>query len=133
MVRLLFGTGGEAGVSAPHLVSATTAVGLEAVMTLLLAAVILGTTERARVVGPDAAPAVGATIALCGLIALRAEGVSMNPARSLGPALVAGRLGDAWIYLAGPCAGAVMAAAVSSVLHGRAPDDGPARDAARGA
>ncbi len=132
VVRLLFGTDGTAGVSAPHLVSATTAMGLEAVLTLLLVAVILGTTERARVVGPDAALAVGATIALCGLIALPAEGASMNPARSLGPALVAGRLGDVWIYVVGPCAGAVMAAAVSSLLHGRAPDDRPARDAARG-
>ena len=67
--------------------------------------VILGTADRYRVVGPDAALAVGGTIALCGLIALPIDGASMNPARSLGPAVVAGELGNVWIYVVGPAVG----------------------------
>ena len=77
---------------------------------LLLVTVILGTTDRARIVGPDAAIAVGATIAACGLIALPITGASMNPARSLGPAVVNGQLEDLWIYLVGPFVGACVAA-----------------------
>ena len=46
------------------------------ILTLLLVTVILGTADRARIVGPSAALAVGGTIALCGLIALPIEGAS---------------------------------------------------------
>ena len=41
----------------------------------------------------------------------------MNPARSLGPALVSGELGQAWIFLAGPLAGALLAVALASALR----------------
>ena len=101
VVRLLLGSAVEAGVSTPR-VSLSSAVGFETVLTLLLVTVILGTADRARIVGADAALAVGATIALCGLVALPLEGASMNPARSLGPALVSGQLSDLWIYVIGP-------------------------------
>ena len=93
VLLILFGDAAAAGVSTPH-VAPSTAVVIEAILTMLLVTVILGTTDRARIVGPDAAIAVGATIAACGLIALPITGASMNPARSLGPALVNGQLGD---------------------------------------
>jgi aquaporin Z len=117
VVRALFGEQLAAGVSTPH-VATPAAVAIEAILTLLLVTVILGTADRARIVGPDAALAVGATIALCGLIAIPIEGASMNPARSLAPAIVAGRLDDVWVYLVGPLFGAVLAVAVNALLHG---------------
>lgn len=43
----------------------------------------------------------------------------MNPVRSLGPAFVSGALDDAWIYVAGPFAGAMIAAATTWLMHGR--------------
>ena len=43
----------------------------------------------------------------------------MNPARSLGPALVSGTLGDVWIYIVAPFAGALAAFAIMSVVHHR--------------
>lgn len=131
VLRVLFDEGAQAGVSAPH-VPAPTALALEAILTLLLVTVILGTADRSNVVGPDAAMAVGATIALCGLIAGPIEGASMNPARSLGPALVAGDLGNVGIYVLGPILGALAGALVAWLLHGRTEDDGQAREAAEG-
>ena len=60
---------------------------------------------------------VGATIASCHLFGLTLTGASMNPARSLGPALIAQHLDHMWIYLVGPTAGATAAVALSYVLH----------------
>jgi aquaporin Z len=105
---------------------------LEAILTTVLATVILCTADRYALIGPNAAIPVGATIALCGLIALPIEGASMNPARSLGPALVNGQVGDAWIYVVGPAIGALLAVAIAFVIHGPAPRDGKQREAAQG-
>ena len=131
LVAGMFGSAVEAGVSTPH-VGAQTAVVLEAILTLLLVTVILGTADRARVVGPNAALAVGATIGLCGLIALPLDGASMNPARSLGPALVTGRIEDVWVYVVGPFAGAVLAVLLTAFLHGHTERDPTSREAAQG-
>jgi MIP family channel proteins len=131
IVAVLFGDAVEAGVSTPH-VSAAVAVSLEVILTTLLVLVILGTADRARIVGPDAALAVAATISLCGLIALPIEGASMNPIRSLAPAIVAGRLGDVWIYIVGPFAGALVAVATATALHGLRDHDAKAEEAAQG-
>jgi MIP family channel proteins len=129
-VEALFGPAVAAGVTVPT-VEDRVAVGLEAILTLLLVTVILGTADRHRVVGPEAALAVGATIAACGLIALPIDGASMNPVRSLAPALVSGTLGDVWIYVIGPLIGAVLAVALTTLIHGRA-TDAEARRAAQG-
>ncbi len=91
---------------------------MEVVLTALLMTVILGTAEHHRLVGPNAAIAVGGTVALDGLFASPVSGASMNPARSLGPALVSGSLEHIWIYIVGPILGALLAVAVAWVLHG---------------
>jgi aquaporin Z len=132
VLRAVFGNAIDAGVSKPKVVDAGGAILLEVILTLLLVTVILGTADRFRVVGPNAALAVGATIALCGLIALPIEGASMNPARSLGPAIVAGKLADAWIYVLGPAIGALLAAGLTAFLHGPVDGDDKAEEAARG-
>lgn len=132
LLRGLLGPVIEAAVTRPRLVGDGGAVALEATLSLLLLVVILGTADRFRVVGPNAALAVGATIAACGLIGLPVEGASMNPARSLGPALVAGDLGSAWVYVAGPLVGAVAAVLLTTFLHGRHDADHHAAEAAQG-
>jgi aquaporin Z len=66
------------------------------------------------------------------LIALPIEGASMNPARSIGPALVAGRLADLPIYVIGPALGAIAAVLLTRFLHGEQALDSKAREAARG-
>jgi aquaporin Z len=131
-IRLLFGDALGAGVTRPKLVDPQTAFVIEAILTTILVTVILGTAERERVVGPNAALAVGGAIALCGLIALPIEGASMNPARSTGPAVVMGDLATLWIYWAGPLVGAAIAVGITRILDGPADDDDAARTAATG-
>ena len=132
VLRILFGDGIESAVSRPKLIDPPGALVLEVILTVFLVSVILGTADRFRVVGPNAALAVGATIALCGLVALPIEGASMNPARSIGPAIVAGRLGDLWIYVTGPLLGGIVGVGLTTFLHGRVEHDAKSREAARG-
>jgi aquaporin Z len=95
---------------------------MEIVLTALLVSVILGTASAAQNVGAIAALGVGGYIALAGLWAAPVSGVSMNPARSLGPALVSGHWVSYWVYVVGPLAGALIAVAIASVLRGRGGD-----------
>ena len=74
----------------------------EAVLTLGLVSVILGTASGARNVGINGAIAVGAYIGLVSVWGAPVTGASMNPARSLAPMLVGGDLTNYWIYLVGP-------------------------------
>jgi len=92
---------------------------MEIVLTALLVSVILGTASAAQNVGAIAALGVGGYIALAGLWAAPVSGVSMNPARSFGPALVSGDWTSYWVYLVGPAAGALIAAGFALVLRGR--------------
>ncbi len=130
-LRLLFGDAAGAGVSTPH-IPTLEAVVVEAFLSLVLVTVILGTADRHRLVGPNAATAVGATIALCGLVALPLTGASMNPARSTGPAVAIGHVSDLWIYWLGPFVGATLAVAFTMALHGRTPRDHEQVEAASG-
>jgi aquaporin Z len=92
---------------------------METVLTAGLVSVILGTASAAQNVGAIAALGVGGYIALAGLWAAPVSGVSMNPARSFGPALVSGDFTSYWVYLVGPLAGALIAVGCAVVLRGR--------------
>jgi aquaporin Z len=117
LFRLRFGTAGSLGVSRPH-VDSGLAVATEVLLTTVLICVILNVSTRESLVGPGAALPVGIAIALDGLIGVPLTGASMNPARSLGPVLAGGGWHDAWIYVAGPLLGAVLAAGITYVVHG---------------
>ena len=95
---------------------------MEIVLTALLVSVILGTASAAQNVGAIAALGVGGYIALAGLWAAPVSGVSMNPARSFGPALASGYWTSYWVYLVGPLAGALIAVGFASMLRGRGGD-----------
>ena len=95
---------------------------MEIVLTALLVSVILGTASAAQNVGAVAALGVGGYIALAGLWAAPVSGVSMNPARSFGPALASGYWTSYWVYVVGPMAGALVAVGFAFVLRGRGGD-----------
>jgi aquaporin Z len=115
----LIGKHGSAGLTLPgHGISALTAMLWEALLTTGLVSVILGTASGAQAVGPFAAIGVGSYIALAGLWGSPVSGTSMNPARSLGPALVLGDWTAWWAYLAGPAAGAAIAVGFAFILRG---------------
>jgi aquaporin Z len=119
LLLVIYGNVGHLGATLPHLGSGTALV-TEIILTAALLLVIFGTTAAGpRLVGPNSALAVGATIALPGLIASPVSGASMNPARSLGPALIGGNMGTYWIYLVGPLCGAVIALALATAFYGR--------------
>ncbi|HEY7850984.1 MAG TPA: aquaporin [Ktedonobacterales bacterium] len=119
LLRLLFGNVGQLGATLPNPnTGSVAALVMEIVLTCLLVTVILGTAHDTRLVGHNAALAVGGTIALCGLFASPVSGASMNPARSFGPALVSGNLSSYWIYLVGPLLGALLATAIARAMHG---------------
>jgi aquaporin Z len=115
----LIGKHGSAGLTLPGSgISTITAMIWEAVLTAGLVSVILGTASGAQQVGSLAAIAVGSYIVLAGLFGGPVSGASMNPVRSLGPALVLGDWTGWWAYLAGPAIGAVIAVGIAYVLRG---------------
>lgn len=98
--------------------SAFAAFAVEAVLTLGLVSVILGTASGAQNIGIFGALGVGGYIALAGLWAAPLSGASMNSARTLGPNLVGGDLSSYWVYVAGPFLGAALAVGMAYVLRG---------------
>jgi len=82
---------------------------LETVLTALLMLVILNVSTGAKEKGTTAGIAVGAVIGLEAMFAGPISGASMNPARSLAPALISGHLDALWIYLLAPVLGAAFA------------------------
>lgn len=103
---------------------------MEIVLTAILVTVILHTATGYRSIGHNAALAVGATVALCGLFASPISGASMNPARTLGPDIVANDWTGWWVYIVGPAAGAVLAVMIIGLLRGL--PDKEEREAAEG-
>src|SRR5215207_8208812 len=92
---------------------------MEAVLTLGLVSVILGTASGAQNLGVFGALGVGGYIALAGLWGSPISGTSMNPARTFGPDLVGANFMDYWVYVAGPLFGALLAVGAAFVLRGR--------------
>jgi aquaporin Z len=108
LLRLLFPADEKLGATLPA-GSAMQSVVLEVVLTLLLMLVILHVSTGAKEKGITAGIAVGAVIALEAMFAGPICGASMNPVRSLAPALVSGQVQHWWIYVVGPMAGALLA------------------------
>ncbi len=129
LVSLILGSHGTLGASSPAPdISAWKAVGIEMLLTTVLANTILGTASHSGFLGPNAAIPVGSYIALAGLWAGPLTGASMNPARSIGPDLVWNHLSLTWIYIVGPFLGSIVAVGIEWALKGK-----PTRAGARAA
>lgn len=115
---LLFGVGHGAHVPAPGPISR--AVATEAVLTFFLMLVIIAVATDRRANGAVPGLAIGLTVVFDVLIGGPVTGGSMNPARSLGPALFAGgvALTHYWIYVVGPVLGATVAARLYEAIRG---------------
>jgi aquaporin Z len=115
----LVGKQGSAGLTLPGPgISTGTAMVWELVLTVGLVSTILGTASGAQNLGPLAALGVSGYIALAGLWGSPVSGASMNPARSLAPALVLNDWTSWWAYLLGPILGALIAVGIAYVLRG---------------
>jgi len=107
-LKLLFPNHTTLGMTLPA-GPALQSFGLEFLLTALLMLVILNVSVGAKEKGITAGIAIGGVIALEALFAGPICGASMNPARSLAPALVSGTFASQWIYLAAPISGALAA------------------------
>lgn len=121
VLRLLFPQSATLGATLPA-GSPFQSLVLEAVMTLILMAVILGISAGGREAGLVGGIAVGGVIGLDALFGGLISGASMNPARSLAPAVVTMQFGSLWIYLVGPIVGALAAVPLGRCMYSRSGD-----------
>jgi aquaporin NIP len=112
------GTPADLGATVPS-VGWGSALVYEAVMTAFLMFVIMAVATDTRAIGAGAAIAIGGTVALDSLFGGGLTGASMNPARSFGPALVAGEWKDFWVYVIGPILGALAGAFAYELARGQ--------------
>ena len=114
------------GTTLPR-VGAGSALVYEAVLTAFLMFMIMAVATDTRAVGAGAAIAIGGAVGLDALFGGPITGASMNPARSIGPALVSGELHDLWIYIVAPIAGAALGALAYQLVRGADPTHGQPR------
>ncbi|MBQ8734610.1 MAG: MIP family channel protein [Bacteroidaceae bacterium] len=92
----------------------------EVVFTFVFVLVVLGTTDEKKGAGNFAGLAIGLSLVLVHLVCIRYTGTSVNPARSIGPALFQGgaALAQLWIFIVGPFVGAALSAAAWKLIAG---------------
>jgi len=120
LLRLLFENRAALGSTIPA-GSDVQSLGLEAVLTAGLMFVILCVSTGPKEVGLLAGIAIGGVVGLEAMFAGPISGASMNPARSIAPAIVSGHLTSLWVYLIGPVVGAVVAVPCWKITRGHCP------------
>lgn len=115
-LRLLFPQDAKLGATLPA-GAAMQSFMLEVILTALLMFVILSVSTGAKEKGITAGIAIGSVIALEAMFAGPICGASMNPARSLAPAIVSGNLQHLWLYLTAPVLGALVAVPLCCVIR----------------
>jgi aquaporin Z len=114
-----FGSNGLAGVNE----SGAAGVLVEIVLTFIFVMTILGVTSKKANHGSFAGIVIGLTLTLVHILGIGLTGTSVNPARSIGPAIVAAINGNSyplsclWVFILGPCLGACLAAVVYKFLE----------------
>lgn len=116
LLRATLGAEADLGVTRPT-GSDLQAFIWEVVLTFFLMLVITAVATDIRAVGQAAALAIGGTVALGALVGGPISGASMNPARSIGPAIASGDLNGIWIYILAPSLGAILAAVVYDAIR----------------
>ncbi|MGB2847061.1 MAG: MIP family channel protein [Saprospiraceae bacterium] len=114
-LKILFPTNQLLGSTIPA-GSALQSFFLEILLTLLLMLVIIRVAHGSKEVGLFAGVAIGATVGLDAMFGGPISGASMNPARSIGPALASGHLEHLWVYLLAPVIGAILAIYLNNYL-----------------
>lgn len=109
LLRALFPAHETLGSTLPAGGEVLRAFAFEVVLTFALMFVILNVATGWQEKGIMAGAAIGGTVALDALFGGPISGASMNPARSIGPALLSGETTALWIYLAAPVLGALLA------------------------
>ena len=118
VVYLIFGSAMSASVTLPLENNFMRAFLLETVMTFTLVYVVLATTTSKNFnIAPLAGVAIGFTLGFNVIFGAAITGGSLNPARSVGPALMTGNFDYNWLYWIAPIVGGIIAAGVYKALH----------------
>ncbi len=117
VVSICFPEAASIGETLPGSPGLLGCLGLEVFLTMVLVAVILWVIDQSWARGPIPALVIGATVGVEAWLAGPLCGASMNPARSLGPAVVSGNLDTLWIYIVGPVTGACCALLLFRLLR----------------
>ena len=116
-----FGANGLAGVNG----SAAAGLLVEILLTFIFVMAILGVTSSKSGHGSFGGLVIGLTLTGVHILGIGLTGTSVNPARSIGPAVAAaiggnsGPLGSLWVFIVGPLVGAALAAVVYKALEGK--------------
>ena len=112
---MIVGTGANACQTGVSVIGGLVA---EIVFTAVFVLVVLGTTDPKKGAGNFAGLAIGLSLVLVHLVCIRYTGTSVNPARSIGPALFEGgkALSQLWIFIVGPFVGAAIAAGIWKLI-----------------
>ena len=115
------GSNGLAGVNG----NAGAGLIVEIVLTFIFVLTIVGVTSKKAGHGSFGGLVIGLTLTLVHIFGIGLTGTSVNPARSLGPAIFAGgdALSSLWVFIVGPFVGAALAAVVYKLLSGKADKD----------
>ena len=111
----IVGDAGKLGTNALYNGNAWISFVIEAILTCIFVLAILGVTSR-KEYGSIAGLVIGGTLVLVHLLGINFTGTSVNPARSFGPALIAGNLSGIWVFLLAPLVGGILAAVLYSFL-----------------
>ena len=127
LLAAVFGLGGIADVTGGYGANGLSGVNdsaiagllVECILTFIFVITILGVTSKKAAHGSFAGIVIGFTLVLVHILGIGLTGTSVNPARSLGPAIFAGdkALSQLWVFIVGPFAGAALAALVYKFLE----------------
>ena len=115
----IVGDAGDAGATAPRIGGVEAAFLAEIILAFFLVLVLMGVATDERAQGSFAAIAVGSYVGLAILAWGPVGNASMNPARSLGPAIFGSEWSAHWIYWVGPIAGSTLAVLIYTLLRAR--------------
>ena len=91
---------------------------VEIVLTCIFVLVVLGSTDEKKGAGNFAGLAIGLSLVLIHFVGIHYTGTSVNPARSIGPAIFEGgqAISDLWVFIVGPFVGAAIAAGIWKII-----------------
>jgi aquaporin NIP len=115
-LQLLFPTSALLGATLPTFSWQQTFL-LEIILTFLLMTIIFNSAVSAKAIKPLAGVAIGGTVGLEAMFAGPISGASMNPARSIGPAVVSQHLSHLWVYILATIIGAMLSAFVYKLFY----------------
>ena len=115
VLMAIVGDAGKLGCNALYNDNAGISFVIEAILTCIFVLTILGVTSKQEN-SSIAGLVIGGALTLVHLLGINFTGTSVNPARSFGPALIAGNLSGIWVFLLAPLVGGILAAVIYGFL-----------------